>query len=1079
MKSSFDVLHRNTVIEQSTILEASAGTGKTFSIENIVLRLLCGSKKLPIEKILIVTFTRAAVRELKARIHRALEDIQHTEVLPDYLLAMSDEEQSQAKEFFSQALLDFNEAQIFTIHAFCFRMLQDYRFEGDIPFSFHDGEVSRERLLQVVKDFFRTGLSEEDYHTSQLQVILKHFDGKVERLSDALIKVIVKGQRIIPGPSYSETQKLLKQYCQMPFDEEDVYILCPHFKGLCDRSGNIKADISQEIAAFSRLFTQDIPDLVAINFLEKICPENRTQRSLKGKHFPEEAFLRISKVQEKILPILQKALSPMSIFSTMAADCQRMLQQETKECMSPDQVLIQMAKCLHHQEFTQLIRERFQAVLIDEFQDTDPVQWEVFSTLFAHQKNCYLYLVGDPKQSIYAFRSADIYTYLKAASQLEGAQYAHLNTNYRSQKSLIDALNTLFSAAEDFIYLPKLKRSLPYQKVLAPAGAISDGQVPLQFFLAEGKLSRERSWPPKSMERQYFFPFIAEEILRLKKEEGIHYTQHAVLVRDRFQADSLFSFLQQYQIPAVCKRQTHLADSIALQAIKELLQAIMNPRQHSLIAVALGGPLIAWNHWQVRELKDENIHEQVLERFSVLKQCLFEQGYTQCFQLFLTMCWHHDSLSVSERLLQGGSSLEFYAELEQVAECLCKYQCQNHCSPELLLQYIYDIQERLCADSEQAIRHYPNEDAVTIMTLHMSKGLEFEYVYALGLINRTRMHQELIPCTVNGEDVLKACPVDSVEYQVHAEELEAEKMRQLYVAMTRAKRRLYVPVLIETGLSPVQTGQASPIELFLKNICLQELCDNTLMSIIHLNDKQFDLRPPELKASPELFPPLAVQLPNIYGYMHSFSSLAKIKYSSSVPAPHDFTVEEKNTQNLPSSHETGVFLHTLLQHYPTDPTIIETRIKGTPFEPWESVVKELVTNAYTSVLHHGALCFCLNDIPISSMKHEMEFLYSDEQDLFKGFIDLFFQHNGLYYLLDWKTNWAEDYSPQSIQAIMEAHDYFLQIKLYTKALKRYLKLVDERPFELWFGGVYYLFIRGLPDDGIYFEPFCKEDLSNV
>ena len=236
--------------------------------------------------------------------------------------------------------------------------------------------------------------------------------------------------------------------------------------------------------------------------------------------------------------------------------------------LSPDAILTEMAKLLERPQFRELVKQKYRAVIIDEFQDTDPVQWAIFRTLFLNVKQ--LYIVGDPKQSIYAFRNADLYTYLEAK---ENFSVAHLDTNFRSAPKLIDALNTLFSTKE-WMYLPKLQKFLDVHRV--QAGVKEDGEGLLHFFVSQEK------------DEERLFAFIAQNI--------VPHLSNAVLVKDRFQGARLQAYLRKWNISCAVKRAGSLADTLAFSAMHDLLEAVKRPDDASAVKKVLAGPFICFNH---------------------------------------------------------------------------------------------------------------------------------------------------------------------------------------------------------------------------------------------------------------------------------------------------------------------------------------------------------------------------------------------------------------------------------------------------------------------------------------------------
>ncbi len=305
---SFDILKRKEEIFSSKLLEASAGTGKTFTIEHLVTRLLI-EKQLRLSQILTVTFTRAAARDLRVRIRSCIENgisalKNNTEEAPDYLKAILDKE--QALTSLTEALFCFDEAQIFTIHGFCARALKEFSLEGNISLGSlgNENNSNKEIIRNVIKDYFRSGQVLKDLGKENFDALMEIYKLNYSKLEKELAKEIDK---------------------KIEFDP-----------------------------------------------------------------------------------------SATDLFTIVAMKCQRMLKQHLaeKEILGPDEWLKAMSEAVKNREFRHKLQSKFQAVVVDEFQDTDPEQWVIFETLFLDQEfPCPLYLVGDPKQSIYFFRQAR-YLYL-------------------------------------------------------------------------------------------------------------------------------------------------------------------------------------------------------------------------------------------------------------------------------------------------------------------------------------------------------------------------------------------------------------------------------------------------------------------------------------------------------------------------------------------------------------------------------------------------------------------------------------------------------------------------------------------
>ncbi|NNM42728.1 MAG: UvrD-helicase domain-containing protein [Chlamydiae bacterium] len=524
----FDVLDRDLDIFGKHFLEASAGTGKTFALENLVCRLLLHPEKsIPIEKILIVTFTKASTREIKARIRSTLEKVKHYLIYDptalDYVASLQERgEVQEALRKAEDALANFTQAQIYTIHGFCYRMLQEFAFTADIGLHITDVEdfgykaIAKER----VKDFLRLGLS-NSYSPVQVEKILRKEGYDVDSFAEKLVKMIEKGTHIPSNISFSEAveqvqgklQEISKTYSVRAEDFlQDYTRVASCYKKMTSQAFEKQALFLGELLQEKVFADKDISLLLQQEelFLEGMKEGNK---KLRGS-FPEKNTLHypdiFAELREEIYPIFEKMNDTSCTMLRMGRDFQELWEkkQNAVELFSPDDIVKKMAKSVENTEFVSEIQKKYDACVIDEFQDTDTLQWKIFRTLFLDPQNPIrsLCFVGDPKQSIYSFRKADLYTYLQAKEEV--GESCVLSTNYRSQPSLVKALNTLFSSetVKSWIRLPSLNTEMEYTHVKAAPHAeeevFEDGKASLHFFIAESPLGREKKWPTSEMEEK-------------------------------------------------------------------------------------------------------------------------------------------------------------------------------------------------------------------------------------------------------------------------------------------------------------------------------------------------------------------------------------------------------------------------------------------------------------------------------------------------------------------------------------------------------------------------------------------------
>lgn len=895
----FDVHDPALPLMEDHFIEASAGTGKTYTIEHLVLRFLQAG--IPLDQILVVTFTKAATRELAARIRARIVKAGMT-----------------PKE----------EARIFTLHGFCFHTLQQFALETGFPLDREEESDGFEQMRQIAADTLRTMA----IPSRQLDVLIRHYRGETQRLIDGLASTALRRLPIEGIRSFETIQAAYQVY---PGMAEELEALAPHFK-----KGPLPTSL-EELP----------PELLTFH------PENQKKRSTAA--YPDRLA--------KLMPLIEEMNDPLQIFARIAQEVMRRAE-EVEDLFTYDDLLRTMEKETEQPAFAQKVRRLYKVVLIDEFQDTDPVQWNIFSRLFLGEVP--LYLVGDPKQSIYRFRDADIYTYLTAKKQIQ--RHVSLERNYRSQPQLVDALNHLLTAIPDFFPLPKWGEALSCPPVLSDPEKTGVGT--LHFWKGEKETD--------------FYPAIVEEIVQSK----LPLRECAVLVRDRHQAERIAQYCQQHNVPASVARTQPLNASPAVAVFEDLLASVRQPRRPGR---ALGSPLFGWDHTQILEQADAQV------------------------PLFLE--WN-------ALLEKEGMLALFYAVMEKQLPTLLTHPDGK---------WLYRDMAQLAAHGEPwpdtPAAQSQREEAVQILTIHMSKGLEFELVIPLGLISSTRVTRELVS---TGSALVLS------DTQPYLEELDAEKMRQFYVAVTRAKAHLRLPVLPPKARA---VGAASPMELFLGKY--PHVIDFTEMpkEARRYTPPQIALTPPQEKVRSD--PPRTIA---------SFSSLA-IKEELAPP--------QLPEGDLPPGPETGRLLHECFEQLPFHPR----QLRGTLLEPYTDRVAQIIETALHTPLLGPEGTFTLADVPRETWVTEMEFLYPSEQGYLKGYIDLFFAYRGYAYFLDWKSNLLNDYTQASMEEAMRAYDYHLQADIYREAVQKYLCLFNP---QLSLGGMYYLFLRGLPE-GVYLVELNK------
>jgi exodeoxyribonuclease V beta subunit len=456
-----------TPLEGTNLIEAGAGTGKTYAIAGLFLRLIL-EKNLSPNEILVVTFTEAATAELKDRIRgrllKAIGVFSGDMAGDDFLNALLERNKNPRKALalLRDALRTFDLAAIFTIHGFCHRMLYEYAFESGLPF---DTELmpSQENLMALaVDDFWRVQL----YEASPLFVNYVMHDKFTPNNLLSLLgnRVTQPFLRIIPHYPVSDTSKpekdfsaafkAVKEAWKDARPEIENVLLTD--KGL-NRIKYRETNIPKWFQYMDRYLETAGHNPLLFDAFERFTESGLKTSVKQGFAPPAHPFFRLceglKERRETLVSLFEKRLNGLkgSLFQYVREQMSR--RKQDINVQSFDDLLSNLQQALSKgrgKGLSKSIRKKFRAALIDEFQDTDALQYGIFNDIFG-SKETMLFLIGDPKQAIYSFRSADIFAYMKAAANV--ASRHTLLENWRSDSRLLTAINTIFERVENpFVY---------------------------------------------------------------------------------------------------------------------------------------------------------------------------------------------------------------------------------------------------------------------------------------------------------------------------------------------------------------------------------------------------------------------------------------------------------------------------------------------------------------------------------------------------------------------------------------------------------------------------------------------------
>ena len=831
------------------LIEASAGTGKTYTIQNLYLRLAAGWKNhpdgLPVESILVVTFTDAATAELKDRIRQilvlALEFFENPDLLKygpqndrseeiseDYkriekLLSEARQmrpngESPEARDKvieirLRKALLSFDNAMICTIHGFCQRMLQQHAFESGILFNteFRNDNKTFENLQT---DFLRQWLYPES------------------RPLHLALLAIAGGGLPKNGTKTCDYSTIVDGYlCHTVSARPDLKLTETGSTDAPKMLSRLKSLLEELRTEYRSDLTAGTPEQAAeLEHWQQAGGSIDTTTGSVLQALIEFAQADRTEGESDYLTKIRKFADCLSHFVRIlpyyaAIQIKKRFEEAKQEenFQTYDDLLHRLNQALsgpRSEPILKAIREQFKAAFVDEFQDTDPIQYEIFKRLFGDTATGHiLFFVGDPKQAIYSFRGGDIATYRKAKSFIEGQENGHLHTlkqNFRSAPPLLDAVNNFFlewkspdPEDKDGVFAD---RDIPYVKVSAgkSGGGLQDAEgnsdpAPMKFCLAA-------DCDNKTKLKERIVPLCVRHIRELldsgwmipgskkKPPRPIRPGDIAVLVPTNGDAKNFRKELNLQQIPCIITKSENVFATDAAKYLKTVLSAILSVTSKRLAVDAMATPLLGCSPEEIRnccleadgsENGTETGFNTVQKKLLHLNQVWERNGFPMCFQEMLA------EFDVRTKLLSIPSGSRILTDLMQLQELLHKAEEENRCSKEGLLIYLSSqiSQESQGEPSDlEATRMETDQPAVVLMTLHKSKGLEFPVVMLPFMFDKSWEKdppERVFYHDRNGDFCLSLTPSPE---EIEQKELEdkQEAIRLLYVGLTRAVYSCYL-----------------------------------------------------------------------------------------------------------------------------------------------------------------------------------------------------------------------------------------------------------------------------------------------
>lgn len=1124
------------------LIEASAGTGKTFTIAALYLRLLLGlggeaayPRAISVEELLVVTFTEAATEELRGRIRSNIHELriaclrgESDNPLYSALLAEIADKDDAAKTLLL-AERQMDEAAVFTIHGFCQRMLSLNAFESGMLFEQQLIEDESRLRYQACADFWRR-------HCYPLTrdiaaVIHDVWKGPRDLLKslDRWLQGEAPQLKSPPAPNETLAERHQQIIARIDSLKQQWREQVGEIEGVLENSGLDRRKFNrgnqgkwmEKVNAWAQeeTLSYQLPDA-----LEKFAQSFLLERTKAGGEPPvHPLFSAVESLLASSLTLTDLVLARAMVEIRDAVAREKRRRGE----LGFDDMLSRLDEALRGdsgETLASAIRQRFPVAMIDEFQDTDPQQYRIFRRIWRRQPETALLLIGDPKQAIYAFRGADIFTYMKARGDV--AAHYTLDTNWRSSPGMVGSVNRLFSLSDNpfmFHEIPFLPvkaaaknkglrftvdaADVPAMNVwLMPGDTVGSGDY--QTFMAQLCATQIRDWLSAGQRGRAL-------LWRGETSRPVQASDITVLVRNRLEAAQVREALQTLGIPSVyLSNRDSVFETLEAQELLWLLQAVLAPERENTLRSALATSMFGLTALDIENLnQDEQAWDALVEEFSEYRQIWRLRGVMPMLRALMT------ARHIAENLLATRGGERRLTDILHISELLQEAASQLESEHALVRWLAQHIAEPDSNAASQQMRLESDKHLVQIVTIHKSKGLEYPLVW-LPFIARFRKQDQAFYHDRETFAAVLDLGQDEASLELAEAERLAEDLRLLYVALTRAVWHCSL------GVAPLSSRKSGNSDFHLSALgrLLQagEAMDAAGLAARLADFCHGDIAlqiPGELDITPWQAP--AATIPRLSArelqrriaddwrvtsysglQQHGFSGGQDLLPRLDVDAAGVGEVVEEpqlTPHQFPRGAAPGTFLHSLFEELdftqPVPEGWMAEKLQLSGFDAqWAPVLTDWLGGVLKTRLPGPDIA--LNQLAARDKQVEMAFYlpiaqlltaerldalirqydplsadtppldFRQVRGMLKGFIDLVFRHEGRYYLLDYKSNWLgedrEAYTRPAMEQAMRAHRYDLQYQLYSLALHRYLRhRLADYDYDRHFGGVIYLFLRGM------------------
>ena len=1108
-------------LQSSNLIEASAGTGKTYSIAILLLRLIL-EKQLSVKEILMVTFTKAAVAELQERIrlfiraaHKASlgKEVKDDNIRQLVQKAIAASDITTVQQQLRDAVLLLDETAVLTIHSFCQQTLNEFAFETNQIFGAELIGDSSDLVSDEVEKFWRK-------YVTTLSVPLLEGLWKAGFRMESLKKALdehLKGKRYL-GYDEAETAAITDEEQKKWGQQLDTLTA----KQVEQKAALLKyiEDNAERISAYSQMNSYALKNVVPLLCKPEACLdfliEKKDLTNIK-KVYGDDLLQRIAEIEvsgEVSRQIVEEASRRLHHLAIRIVSAGVNEHKKNYNLLSYDDLIENLHKALVRRDNPALVaamQAKYKAVFVDEFQDTDREQYEIFEKAFG--TNTILFYIGDPKQSIYAWRKADIFTYFKAREKVEHVY--SMNKNYRSSSTFIGAMNRFFLPGEGFdtFHFSGEQHTINYIHVDSPTHNTKgflfkdkEADVPISVFQFP---NGDDLCKAIAAQVALLLEDKAYSIGEKPGERRITPSDIGILVRTGKQGSDVKEQLSVLGIPAVTINDSKVLESEQAVQLLYLMEAMADPNRSSINRAMLS-PLTGLTTESILVLDDE----VTLSLFTNYKNRWEQDGIYTALMDFVA------DFGVKSVLSQkyGESNERIIANFFQLIELVHQIQSRKNFSMMELISWLKRGIDGMATEGDEYEQRVESDDeSVKIVTIHKSKGLEYKIVMApyLDFVTVNKMPFVSFRDPETGDYIgAEKERMSEEQMAMQQQQAEQENRRLLYVAITRAIYKCYIFKNVyhksstlttflkalnatEPGLIQFEEGEPVVPEGGYKKAVQPTVSKS---AIVNFNLQQANWRKMSytmLAAKLDKIPMgRSAEMADAYDtfIFHTLRRGAKtgklLHYifetvSFSDNTRWDKVLNEAVRRFLPGQHELYVpMLHQMLQH------ILNTdiHVNGNEFQlsavAWHKCIAEFEFDFPIGLFTPDIL----NDLSTPDMEIAVrkfsEYNSTELEGIMNGKMDLFFEHQGKYYILDWKSNYlgstVEDYAPEKLVDAMNDSNYHLQYLIYTVAAKKYLQTrLANFNYERQFGGVIYLFVRGMRNDsntGIF---TCKPPLSRI